>query len=101
MVEAATHALSNRELGLFFTRIKRKRGTKIARVALAHRLQVPGSEGVDQGRLLDDRTSGDVDEDGPGLGPGEILGTQRFCETAPKARIALRGHPRPPGARPW
>jgi transposase len=38
MVEAATHALANRELGLFFTRIERKRGTKIARVALAHRL---------------------------------------------------------------
>ncbi len=38
MVEAATHALANRELGLFFTRIEKKRGTKIARVALAHRL---------------------------------------------------------------
>ena len=38
MVEAATSALANRELGLFFTRIEKKRGTKIARVALAHRL---------------------------------------------------------------
>jgi transposase len=38
MVETATHALANRQLGLFFTRIEKKRGAKIARVALAHRL---------------------------------------------------------------
>lgn len=38
MVEAATSALANRELGSFFTRIEKKRGAKVARVALAHRL---------------------------------------------------------------
>jgi hypothetical protein len=38
MVEAATHALGNRQLGAFFTDIERRRGTKIARVALARRL---------------------------------------------------------------
>jgi transposase len=38
MVEAATHALSNRQLGAFFTGIEKRRGTKIARVALARRL---------------------------------------------------------------
>jgi len=38
MVEAATHALGNRQLGMFFTGIEKRRGTKIARVALARRL---------------------------------------------------------------
>lgn len=38
MVEAATHALSNRQLGMFFIGIEKRRGTKIARVALARRL---------------------------------------------------------------
>ena len=38
MVEAATHALSNRQLGTFSIGIARRRGTKIACVALARRL---------------------------------------------------------------
>ncbi len=38
MVEAATHALDNPELGRFFTGIERRREAKIARVALARRL---------------------------------------------------------------
>ncbi|MGH7918394.1 MAG: IS110 family transposase [Candidatus Dormibacteraceae bacterium] len=42
MVEAATHALTNRQLGMFFTGIEKQRGTKIARVALAHRLLTLG-----------------------------------------------------------
>ena len=40
MVEAATHALTNPQLGMFFTGIEKQRGTKIARVALAHRLLI-------------------------------------------------------------
>jgi transposase len=38
MVEAATRAVTNRQLGTFFIGIEKRRGTKIARVALARRL---------------------------------------------------------------
>ena len=38
MVEAAVPALNNRQLGTFFVGIEQRRGTKIARVALARRL---------------------------------------------------------------
>src|SRR5215467_11172000 len=38
MVEAATRGVANRQLGTFFSSIEKRRGTKIARVALARRL---------------------------------------------------------------
>jgi hypothetical protein len=38
MVEAAVRALSNPQLGAFYTSIEKRRGSKIARVALARRL---------------------------------------------------------------
>ena len=38
MVEAAVRALSNPQLGAFYTSIEKRRGNKIARVALARRL---------------------------------------------------------------
>src|SRR5207244_12797232 len=38
MVEAAVRALGNPQLGVFYTSIEKRRGSKIARVALARRL---------------------------------------------------------------
>jgi hypothetical protein len=38
MVEAAAHALRDPELRQFFVRIARRRGSKIARIAVARRL---------------------------------------------------------------
>src|SRR3982074_364500 len=41
MVEAAVRALGNPQLGVFYTSIEKRRGSKIARVALARRLLTP------------------------------------------------------------
>src|SRR5207249_2649685 len=38
MVEAAVRALGNPQLGVFYTSIEKRRGSKMARVALARRL---------------------------------------------------------------
>src|SRR5438105_5917921 len=41
--------------------------------------EVTGTERLDKGRLLDDRTAGDVHQDGASLHPGEVVGTQRVA----------------------
>src|SRR5713226_2491108 len=41
--------------------------------------EVTRTESLDKGRLLDDRTAGDVHQDGASLHLGEVVGTQRVA----------------------
>src|SRR5204863_1577422 len=41
--------------------------------------EVTGTESLDEGRLLDDRTAGNIHQNGASLHHGEVVGTQRVA----------------------